>query len=232
MSQIVLRDVRKNYQLGELDVPVLNGVSLEIERGEMVSLIGASGSGKTTLMNILGCLDRVSSGEYFLSGRNVGGLSSDARAAIRSEEIGFVFQSFNLLSRTSAKENVLMPLDYARKDDSLTERRQRDERAGELLKRVGLADRMEHFPSQLSGGQQQRVAIARALVNRPSILLADEPTGNLDSATSNEILEMFRVLSEEERVTIVLVTHDADVASWADRTIRVRDGRIEKEERA
>jgi ABC-type lipoprotein export system ATPase subunit len=223
MGLIHLEDVHKTYHLGEVDVPVLRGVSFEIERGEMVALMGASGSGKSTLMNILGCLDRPSSGTYVLDGLDVSQMSSDQRALVRNRKIGFVFQSFNLLSRTSAIENVLMPLTYS--TEPLSERDAR-KRAETLLDRVGLSDRVDHEPSQLSGGQQQRVAIARALINQPSLLFADEPTGNLDSQTSKEILAMFQRLNREEGITIILVTHDAGVANHACRTIRISDGRI------
>jgi putative ABC transport system ATP-binding protein len=221
---IRLEDVCKTYHLGELDVPVLKGVSLSIARGEMVALMGASGSGKSTLMNILGCLDRPTSGKYWLDGQEVSKLSADQRAVIRNRKIGFVFQSFNLLARTSALENVLMPLAYTAANLSTREGRKRAET---LLDRVGLGDRIHHHPSQLSGGQQQRVAIARSLINRPPLLFADEPTGNLDSRTSREILEMFQALASEENITIVLVTHDAIVAGYARRAIRIRDGLIE-----
>ncbi len=223
MALIELHEVYKTYHLGEIDVPVLKGISLKIERGEMVALMGASGSGKSTLMNILGCLDRPSAGEYWLDGLEVGRLSADARALVRNRKIGFVFQSFNLLPRTSALENVMMPLSYAA--GYLSDRAAR-QRAAELLRRVGLTDRMDHEPSQLSGGQQQRVAIARALVSRPSVLFADEPTGNLDSHTSREVLAMFQKLNSEEGITIVLVTHDAAVARHAQRAIRIHDGVI------
>ena len=224
MELIRLDDVRKTYYLGEVDVPVLKGVSLTIDRGEMVALMGASGSGKSTLMNILGCLDRPTSGKFWLDGQEVSNLSRDQRAVIRNKKIGFVFQSFNLLSRTSALDNVMMPLAYTAAHLSGRESRKRAET---LLERVGLGDRMDHHPSQLSGGQQQRVAIARSLINRPPLLFADEPTGNLDSRTSREILEMFQVLAAEENITIVLVTHDASVAGYAQRSIRIRDGLIE-----
>jgi len=219
-----MQDVWKTYRIGELDLPVLRGVSLRVERGEMVALMGASGSGKTTLMNILGCLDRPSSGRYWLEGQEITRLAADERAFLRNRKIGFVFQNFNLLPRTSALENVRMPTLYG--PERIPDR-EAEERARALLERVGLGDRMDHEPSQLSGGQQQRVAIARALVNRPSLLLADEPTGNLDSHTSEEILRMFQQLNEEEGITIVLVTHDAGVASHARRTIRIRDGLVE-----
>ncbi len=224
MTLIRLNDVRKTYHLGELDVPVLKGVSLGIERGEMVALMGASGSGKSTLMNILGCLDRPTAGDYWLDGQEVGRLPGDARALVRNRKIGFVFQSFNLLTRTSAIDNVLMPLSYTNSD---LPRREARRRAAELLQRVGLGDRLDHHPSQLSGGQQQRVAIARALVNNPPLLFADEPTGNLDSRTSKEMLELFQKINTEECITIILVTHDATVAGYARRTIRIHDGLIE-----
>jgi ABC-type lipoprotein export system ATPase subunit len=228
MHLIELRDITKTYHLGEIDVPVLKGVSLDVGRGEFVALMGASGSGKSTLMNILGCLDRPSSGSYVLDGQLVSDLSSDDRARVRNSKIGFVFQSFNLLSRTTALENVMMPLSYAA---HVSEKEAR-KRSKELLDRVGLADRMDHYPSQLSGGQQQRVAIARSLINHPPLLFADEPTGNLDSHTSLEVLEMFQRLNDEERITIILVTHDANVGGIAKRTIRMRDGKIENEEEA
>jgi ABC-type lipoprotein export system ATPase subunit len=221
---IKLEDIYKTYHLGEIDVPVLKGVSLTVARGEMVALMGASGSGKTTLMNLLGCLDRPSSGRYWLDGQEISGLSKDELAHLRNQKIGFVFQTFNLLARTSALENVMMPLSYTPK--GLPDREIRH-RCSLLLSRVGLNDRMDHEPSQLSGGQQQRVAIARALVNRPPLLFADEPTGNLDSHTSEEILQMFNQLNAEEGITIILVTHDAGVARHARRIIHIRDGMIE-----
>ncbi len=224
MELITLEDIYKTYHLGEIDVPVLKGVSLTVARGEMVALMGASGSGKTTLMNLLGCLDRPSSGRYWLDGQEISGLSKDELAHLRNQKIGFVFQTFNLLARTSALENVMMPLSYTPK--GLPDREVR-ERCIALLGRVGLDDRMDHEPSQLSGGQQQRVAIARALVNRPPLLFADEPTGNLDSHTSEEILQMFNQLNAEEGITIILVTHDAGVARHAQRVIHIRDGMIE-----
>jgi ABC-type lipoprotein export system ATPase subunit len=224
MSLIRLEELRKTYRLGEIDLPVLKGITLTIERGEMVALMGVSGSGKSTLMNILGCLDRPTSGRYWLDGDEVSRLSSDERAMIRNRKIGFVFQSFNLLPRTNALENVMMPLSYTAQH--LSERQCR-QRARELLELVGLGDRMHHEPSQLSGGQQQRVAIARSLVNRPPLLFADEPTGNLDSKTSAEILGLFQDLNAEESITIILVTHDAEVAGHAQRTIHIRDGLIE-----
>jgi ABC-type lipoprotein export system ATPase subunit len=225
MELIRLTDLHKTYHVGELDVPVLKGITLSIARGELVALTGASGSGKSTLMNILGCLDRPTSGEYWLDGEEVGSLSNDRRAMVRNHKIGFVFQSFNLLARTTALDNVAMPLTYTA---HLPEREAR-KRAAELLERVGLKERMDHHPSQLSGGQQQRVAIARALVNRPPLLFADEPTGNLDSKTSVEILQMFKQLNADEGITIILVTHDANVARTASRAINMKDGLIEAE---
>jgi len=224
MELIELRNIYKTYYMGDFQVPVLKGVSLLVARGELVALMGASGSGKSTLMNLLGCLDRPTSGEYWLDGQEVSRLSPDQRALLRNRKIGFVFQSFNLLPRTSALENVAMPLTYSA--DRLPERAAR-KRSEEMLRRVGLADRLDHEPSQLSGGQQQRVAIARALINRPSLLFADEPTGNLDSRTSEEVLRMFQQLNEEDRITIILVTHDATVAAHTRRVIRIHDGVIQ-----
>jgi ABC-type lipoprotein export system ATPase subunit len=224
MDLIRLEDVHKTYHLGEMDVPVLKGITLSIGRGEMVALMGASGSGKSTLMNTLGCLDRPTAGRYWLDGQEVARLSNDARALVRNKKIGFVFQSFQLLPRTSALEQVMMPLSYTA--GHLSERQCR-QRATVLLERVGLGDRLHHEPSQLSGGQQQRVAIARSLVNDPPLLLADEPTGALDSRTSEEILRLFQQLNAEHGITVVLVTHDANVAAHANRVIRIRDGLIE-----
>jgi ABC-type lipoprotein export system ATPase subunit len=221
---IELDDIHKTYHLGQVDLRVLKGVSLQIERGEMVALMGASGSGKTTLMNILGCLDRPSSGRYTLDGQSVESLSADERAKVRNQKIGFCFQNFNLLPRTSALKNVMMPLSYTAVE---LPRRECLARAERLLNRVGLGDRTDHEPSQLSGGQQQRVAIARALINNPRLLLADEPTGALDSVTSGEILRLFQQLNAEEGITIILVTHDAEVAAHAKRIIHIRDGLIE-----
>lgn len=222
MTLIELRDVRKTYFLGEIDVPVLKGISLKIGAGEYVALMGASGSGKSTLMNILGCLDRPTSGDYLFEGREVGRLSGDERAKLRNRNIGFVFQSFNLLPRTTALENVCMPLYYTAGNLSGKEVLAR---GCEMLEHVGLADRMGHEPSQLSGGQQQRVAIARALVNRPPVLFADEPTGNLDSKTSVEVMKLFERLNREG-ITIILVTHATEVSSCAKRTIHIQDGLI------
>jgi ABC-type lipoprotein export system ATPase subunit len=224
MDLIELRNIHKIYRLGEVDLPVLKGISLRVARGELVALMGASGSGKSTLMHVLGCLDHPSAGEYWLEGREISDLPAKERARVRKQTIGFVFQSFNLLARTSGLENVMMPLTYA--VERLTETQMR-QRAAELLERVGLGDRMHHLPSQLSGGQQQRVAIARALVNNPRILLADEPTGNLDSHTSEEILRMFQDLNRREGLTIILVTHDPEVARHARRIIHIKDGQIE-----
>ena len=219
-----VEDVHKYYELGETRVHALRGVSASVERGGFVAIMGASGSGKSTFMNILGCLDRPSSGRYSLDGVDVSGLGKRELAAIRNRKLGFVFQGFNLLPRTTALENTQLPTLYARVDKP-----ERAERARQALALVGLADRAGHFPSQLSGGQQQRVAIARALVNRPSILLADEPTGNLDSRTAVEILEIFQDLNERG-LTIVLVTHEHDISQFAKRVILFRDGRIRKDE--
>jgi ABC-type lipoprotein export system ATPase subunit len=224
MELITLDDIRKTYTLGEQAVPVLKGVSLMIARGEFVALTGASGSGKSTLMNILGCLDRPTAGHYWLDGQDVSHLSPEERAVVRGQKIGFVFQNFSLLARTSALDNVMMPLTYSRPRPPVTVG---VTRAREMLRLVGLADRMDHHPSQLSGGQQQRVAIARALINDPPLLLADEPTGNLDSKTRVEILNMFRHLNRTEGRTVLIVTHDPEVAEFADRAVRMRDGLIE-----
>ena len=222
MDCLCLEDITKDYARGKVVVPVLRGVSLAVARGEFVALMGASGSGKTTLINLLGSLDRPTSGRYRLDGEDVAGLSEEARARLRNHKIGFVFQNFNLLSRLSALENVLVPLAYAPGGPAAGEARGR-----ELLERVGLGDRMDHEPAQLSGGEQQRVAIARALINRPSVLIADEPTGNLDSRTGEQILKVFRELNAQDHLTIILVTHDPGVAAAADRVVRVRDGLVE-----
>jgi ABC-type lipoprotein export system ATPase subunit len=224
MSLIQLENITKTYHLGEMDVPVLKGISISIAAGEMVALTGASGSGKSTLMNILGCLDRPTSGRYVLDEEEVSSFNADGRAMVRNRKIGFVFQNFNLLSRTTALDNVMMPLSYTA--SHLTDAEARD-RAMEMLNLVGLGDRTHHHPSQLSGGQQQRVAIARSLVNHPPLLLADEPTGNLDSKTSEEVLQMFQKLNEKDGITIILVTHDHNVAEHASRQIVMRDGLIE-----
>lgn len=222
MALITLRDVKKTYILGEVEVEALRGVSLDIEAGEFVALVGPSGSGKSTLMNTLGCLDRPTSGSYRLADQEIVTLSNDERARVRNQRIGFVFQNFNLLVRTSAVENVELPLLYAKSMSGRDRRR----RATELLHRVGLGDRMDHHPGQLSGGQQQRVAIARALVNRPSILMCDEPTGNLDTRTSHDVMNLFGQLNKEESITVILVTHDQDVARNARRVIVLRDGLV------
>ena len=221
---IRVEDVHKYYDLGENKVHALRGVSVAIAHGEFVAIMGASGSGKSTFMNLLGCLDKPSSGRYLLEGTDVSKLDKEALAAIRNRKLGFVFQGFNLLSRTTALENVELPTLYAR-----LQKEERLQRAKEALELVGLGERMEHFPSQLSGGQQQRVAIARALVNQPAILLADEPTGNLDSRTSVEIMQIFQTLNESG-LTIVLVTHEPDIARFAKRTIVFRDGKIRRDE--
>jgi putative ABC transport system ATP-binding protein len=222
MPLIQLTNVRKVYDLGEVQVEALKGATLRIERGEFVALIGPSGSGKSTLMNTLGCLDRPTSGSYLLDGQEIVTMTRDQRAMIRNRSIGFVFQNFNLLNRTSAIENVELPMLYAQGISA----RLRRSRAMEMLEKVGLAERGHHHSSQLSGGQQQRVAIARALVNNPSILMADEPTGNLDSKTSKEVIELFRKLNREQSLTVILVTHDPSVARNADRKIVLRDGEI------
>ena len=217
---VKLDDVHKTYRTGEMEVHAVRGVSLEIRPGEFVALMGASGSGKSTLMNILGCLDRPTSGHYVLDGADVSGLDRDRLADIRNRKIGFVFQNFNLLSRTSARENVELPLVYS--EQRLTNAQLR-EKADLVLGSVGLAGREDHHPSQLSGGQQQRVAIARALVNDPEVVLADEPTGNLDSRTSIEIMGIFQQLNERG-ITIVMVTHEQDIANYAQRNVVMRDG--------
>jgi putative ABC transport system ATP-binding protein len=221
---IQIEDVHKYYDLGETRVHALRGVTLQIGRGEFAAIMGASGSGKSTFMNIVGCLDKPSTGRYLLEGIEVSQLTKKELAAIRNRKIGFVFQGFNLLSRTTALENVELPTLYAH-----VSKEEGHKRAHEALQLVGLGDRTEHFPSQLSGGQQQRVAIARALVNRPSILLADEPTGNLDSRTSVEIMEVFQKLNDDG-LTIVLVTHESDIAQFAKRRIQFRDGKIQRDE--
>ena len=221
-APVRLVDVHKIYRTGEMEVLAVRGVSLEIKRGEFVALMGASGSGKSTLMNILGCLDRPSSGSYFLDDADVSGLDRDQLADIRNRKIGFVFQNFNLLPRTSARENAELPLIYGAHRLSHAQLR---EKADRVLASVGLGGREDHYPSQLSGGQQQRVAIARALINEPEILLADEPTGNLDSRTSVEIMAIFQQLNERG-ITIIMVTHEQDIAAYARRNIMMRDGLI------
>jgi putative ABC transport system ATP-binding protein len=225
VSLIEVRGVRKTYQMGEVEVNALNGVDLDVERGEYIAVMGASGSGKSTLMNLLGCLDTPSAGSYRLNGVAVEELEDAELAAIRNKEIGFVFQTFNLLPRTSALGNVELPLVYAG-----VPRRERRRRALEALEKVGLADRVDHQPNELSGGQRQRVAIARALVNDPSILLADEPTGNLDSATSEEIMALFDALNAAGN-TVVLVTHEAEIAAHTARQVLLRDGVVVSDRR-
>jgi putative ABC transport system ATP-binding protein len=221
---IRLENVHKTYDLGEIQVQALRGISVAVREGEFVAVMGPSGSGKSTVMNILGCLDRPTRGHYYLDGVDVSGMTKTELARIRNRKLGFVFQQFNLLSRTSALENVELPTVYAGIHPE-----ERTKRAMESLTRVGLADRAGHHPSQLSGGQQQRVAIARALVNRPAILLADEPTGNLDSRTSVEIMHILQTLNDEQGLTIVLVTHEQDIAQYAKRTLEFRDGKLRRD---
>jgi putative ABC transport system ATP-binding protein len=216
---IQIENVKKIYKMGEVEVPALNGVSFEVKAGEMVAITGPSGSGKSTLMNIIGCLDTPTSGTYILDGVDVSKLSDDAQADIRNKKIGFVFQTFNLLPRTRALDNVELPMVYAGAQD-------RRQRALAALESVGLKERVHHRPNELSGGQQQRVAIARALVNNPSIILADEPTGNLDSKSGAEIIGIFKTLNRERGMTVILVTHDVNIAAQAERIIHVRDGLI------
>jgi putative ABC transport system ATP-binding protein len=222
MSELIrVEDVHKTYRMGDVEVPALRGINLTIAHGEFVAVMGSSGSGKSTLMNILGCLDRPNTGKYFLEGHEVGSLKPDQWAYIRNKRIGFVFQGFNLLSRTTALENVELPMMY-----NGFAGQERHQRAIEVLSLVGLDKRLDHTPNQLSGGQQQRVAIARALVNRPPLILADEPTGNLDSVTSNEIMALFQQLNMGQGITIILVTHEADIAAYARRQIVFRDGLV------
>jgi putative ABC transport system ATP-binding protein len=222
MSIIHVKDLTKVYMMGDVEVRALRGVSLSIEAGEFVSVIGPSGSGKSTFMHILGCLDRPTSGEYLLDGRDVSRLSRDDLASVRNEKIGFVFQGFNLLARTSALDNVELPLLYR----GGLRASERHAQAKQMLIEVGLEDRMHHHPNQLSGGQQQRVAIARSLVNQPAILLADEPTGNLDTRTSIEVMDIFQRLNQESAITVILITHEHDIAEYGTRIIRFRDGRV------
>ncbi len=226
MSLIELKNIRKSYPLDGFDLKILKGISLEINEGEFVAIMGPSGSGKSTLMNILGCLDKPTSGSYRLDGVNVEKLSSDALADIRNQKIGFVFQGFNLLSRTSAIENVELPMIYSKVPAA-----ERHKRAAEALTKVGLKERMHHQPNQLSGGQQQRVAIARAVVNNAPIIFADEPTGNLDTKMSLDIMALFTKLNKELGRTIILVTHEEDIALYADRIIKIVDGEIHSDER-
>ena len=226
MNNVIdIKGITRNFQLGQETVKVLKGIDLTIEKGEYVAFMGPSGSGKSTLMNLLGCLDTPTSGSYILNGADVSMMTDDELAEIRNKEIGFVFQTFNLLPRTTALDNVALPMIYAGKSKT-----ERNERAAEVLKNVGLADRMDHKPNQLSGGQRQRVAVGRALVNKPSIILADEPTGNLDSKTSVEIMNLFDEIHAAGN-TVILVTHEEDIAEHAHRVIRLRDGVIEKDER-
>ena len=220
---IEIRDIIRDFKLGQETVHVLKGIDLDIKRGEYVAIMGPSGSGKSTLMNLLGCLDTPTAGSYKLNGKDVSQMSDDELADIRNTEIGFVFQTFNLLPRTTALDNVALPMVYAGKS-----KKEREERASEVLTDVGLADRMDHKPNQLSGGQRQRVAVGRALVNKPSIILADEPTGNLDSKTSLEIMELFDQIHASGN-TVIMVTHEEDIAAHAKRVIRLRDGLIESD---
>ena len=226
MPIIDVRGVRKVYDVGEGGLPALQDITVGIERGEFTAIMGPSGSGKSTFMNIIGCLDTPTSGTYLLEGIDIGGLGRDDLASIRNKKLGFVFQGFNLLARVSALENVELPLLYS---EGITSHERR-ERATEALTRVGLADRMRHHPNQLSGGQQQRVAIARSLVNSPPIIMADEPTGNLDTKTSVEIMELFGRLNADSGITIILVTHEHDIAEFCRRVISFRDGRIVEDE--
>ncbi len=226
MNMIEVKDLTKTYFLGSVEVPALRGVSFRIERGEAVAIMGQSGSGKSTLMNVIGCLDLPTSGQYFLNGRNIAEVSDDELAGIRNQNIGFVFQQFNLLPRMTIRRNVEMPLLYAGKKDG-NNGSAAGQRAEAMLNAVGLGDRLNHRPSELSGGQQQRVAIARALVNEPDLILADEPTGNLDSHTGAEIMSLLLKLNKEQNLTLVIVTHDPSIAATTQRIIRLRDGLIE-----
>jgi putative ABC transport system ATP-binding protein len=220
-------DLRRSYALGDVTVHALRGVTLEIAKGSLIAIVGASGSGKSTLMNILGLLDRPSSGQYFLDGQDVSGFDRDRRAELRNHKIGFVFQNFSLLPRTTALENVELPLLYNGRSARLSERH---DKAMALLRAVGIGERAHHTPNQLSGGQQQRVAIARALVNDPELILADEPTGNLDSRTSVEIMEILQRLNREHGLTVLLITHEHDIADYASRVVTIRDGRVRSDE--
>ena len=220
---ISVKNLVKTYVVGEVEVKALRGVNLDVERGEFLAVTGASGSGKSTFMHIVGCLDKPTSGAYLLDGQDVSRMSKDALAAVRNKKIGFVFQGFNLLSRTSALDNVELPLLYGGSGLKTSERHTR---AVEVLTLVGLGNRADHHPNQLSGGQQQRVAIARALINNPSILLADEPTGNLDTRTSIEVMGIFQRLNQERGITVVLITHEVDIAEYGTRTVTFRDGQV------
>jgi putative ABC transport system ATP-binding protein len=228
MPVISVRELKKFYVVGDIEVRALRGVSMDVEPGEFLAVTGPSGSGKSTFMHILGCLDRPTSGQYFLDGNDVSRLTKNELARIRNHQIGFVFQGFNLLSRTSALENVELPLLYNSAASKASDRRRR---ALESLKLVGLGERTHHFPNQLSGGQQQRVAIARALINNPSILLADEPTGNLDTRTSIEVMDVFQKLNQERGITVLLITHERDIAEYGTRIVSFRDGHIRTDER-
>ncbi len=225
MEQLIqVQDLYKIYSLGDIEIPALNGVSLSIQSGEFVAIMGSSGSGKSTFMNILGCLDVPTRGSYFLNGLDIGSLNRDDLAHLRNQKIGFVFQGFNLLARTSALDNVELPLLYGP-----THARERRRKAMEALASVGLAGREDHHPNQLSGGQQQRVAIARALVNNPSIIMADEPTGNLDTKTSLEIMQLLTLLNGEQKITIILVTHEPDISTFTCRIIQFKDGQVSQD---
>jgi putative ABC transport system ATP-binding protein len=225
MALVELKDIRKSFSMGKEEVEILHGISISVEKSEFVAMMGPSGSGKSTTMNILGCLDKPTSGTYILNGQNINDLEGDDLAVIRNRTIGFVFQGFNLLQKTSAIENVELPLLYAGMP-----KKERKERAREALIQMGLEDRLYHEPTQLSGGQQQRVAIARGIVNRAPILMADEPTGNLDSKTSDEIMKLFKKINEEDGTTIILVTHEPDVAAYAKRIVHFKDGMITSDE--
>jgi putative ABC transport system ATP-binding protein len=227
MSTVIsVKNLVKTYVVGEVEVRALRGVNLEVQRGEFLAVTGPSGSGKSTFMHIVGCLDRPTSGQYFLDGQDVSRMSKDALAAVRNKKIGFVFQGFNLLSRTSALDNVELPLLYGANGMKTADRHQK---AIEMLKLVGLGERTDHHPNQLSGGQQQRVAIARALINDPAILLADEPTGNLDTKTSIEVMGIFQRLNVERGITVILITHEQDIAEYGTRTVTFRDGLVVKD---
>ena len=225
MALVELKDIHKSFSMGKEEVEILHGISLSLEKGEFVAMMGPSGSGKSTTMNILGCLDKPTSGTYFLNGQSINDLEGDDLAVIRNSTIGFVFQGFNLLQKTSAIENVELPLLYAG-----MAKKERRERAKEALIQMGLEDRLYHEPTQLSGGQQQRVAIARGIVNRAPIIMADEPTGNLDSKTSDEIMKLFKKINEEDGITILLVTHEPEVAAYAKRIVHFKDGMITSDE--